>query len=384
MKKIFLLAILACSMLHVCAQNTAPLNTPLSWLREARSKASVNDASGTFTALENAVKFGLFDTAAVSRNKQFVNTLSPRQMQQIKAGVLTNRKKLAKPSAIKVHTHDINNFWDTYALRTDPVFKDSLFNNYILDGTVGLKTFYQIRMNNSLDGLVKKVNNSPSFYNSIRDVSKQFDSMKPQFVAAAKKLEKLYPESIFPPIYFIMGHLNNVGTADGYAGLLIGTEHLCRSYGTDTTQLSDFDKMVLFDSTLAVPLIVHEYVHFQQSNKPESSLLELTIMEGVADFITYQITGRYTNPDVFKYGFKNETTLKKHFSQDMQGENTDNWLFNGYNSQTGYPGNLGYFIGFRICENYYQKSANKKEAIKELLNIRDFNQLLLKSGYLNI
>jgi len=205
--------------------------------------------------------------------------------------------------------------------------------------------------------------------------------MRPQFVNAAKKLEILYPESIFPPIYFLVGNLNNVGTADGYSGLLIGTEHLCKHPGADTSQLTMIDKLVLFDTSLAVRLIVHEYVHFQQKNKQEQTLLEYSIMEGVADFITYLITGKYTAPEVYKYGFANEGAIWKYFSDEMNSENTDKWLYNTYNSQTGYPGNLGYFIGFRICESYFRQTVNKQNAVKELLEIKDFNQFLIKSGY---
>src|SRR6478609_12068447 len=134
--------------------------------------------------------------------------------------------------------------------------------------------------------------------------------------------------------------------------------------------------MVLFDTALAVPLIVHEYVHFQQKNKPEQTLLELSIMEGVADFITYLITGKYTNPEVYQYGFSNEAKLWTDFSKTMNSENIDAWLFNAYDPQTGYPGNLGYFVGFRICESYYNRSADKSTAIKELIEIKDFNRIL--------
>lgn len=65
----------------------------------------------------------------------------------------------------------------------------------------------------------------------------------------------------------------------------------------------------------------------------------------------------------------------------MLTENTDDWLFNTYNPETGYPGNLGYFIGFRICESYYNQATNKQRAIKEMLEIQDFERFLKESKY---
>ena len=80
-------------------------------------------------------------------------------------------------------------------------------------------------------------------------------------------------------------------------------------------------------------------------------------------------------------GTKQGRPLRDSFAKEMNGENTDAWLFNAYDPQTGYPGNLGYFIGFRICESYYNRSADKSTAIKELIEIKDFNRILTVSGY---
>jgi hypothetical protein len=381
MKNCLLLILLFPGVTNLCAQNSIQLNTPFYWLKDARNKAAIKDTGGAFLSLENAVRAGLFDVQAVSNSKIFNSIFPIQQMAKIEAGIKTNRSKIEMPSSINIVTDDIDNFWKLYPAINDSDAVNTFLNDYIGKGSAGLKTFYQIRMNSNLQNFIEKVRARQSYYSSIESVSKQFKAMHPQFVMAAKKLEVLYPESVFPPIYFLIGNLNNVGTADGYSGLLIGTEHLCNNSHADTSQLTTNDKLVLFDTSLTIPLIVHEYVHFQQKYKQEQTLLEYSIMEGVADFITHLITGKYTNPEVYKYGFANEQAIWKNFSVEMEGENTDNWLFNTYNSKTGYPGNLGYFVGFRICESYYLRSDNKKNAVKELLEIKDFPQFLTQSGY---
>ena len=42
---------------------------------------------------------------------------------------------------------------------------------------------------------------------------------------------------------------------------------------------------------------------------------------------------------------------------------------------------LGYYIGYKICESYYQSAKDKKQAIKDILEIKDFNQFLIDSKY---
>lgn len=379
-RSFFILTLLS-TTLTLPAQDNLVLNTPYYWLKEALKKTDLNDTAGVLLSLGNAVKFGLFDEQAIINSKKIDKLLSAQQKDIIKSGITKNRSKIQKPSAIRVITADIDRFWQLFPAIADSNAAKIFLANYIQKGSIGLQTFYQIRMSNTLAPFVSRIRSLQNYYRSIQTSTRQFEALKPQFIHAAKKLKKVYPGSIFPPIYFLIGYLNNVGTADGYAGLLIGTEHLCRHAKTDTSEMNEIDKMIIFDTSLAVPLVVHEYVHFQQKNKYEKTLLELSIMEGAADFITYLITGRYTNPDVYKFGFANEKAIWEKFAKDAQAENTDDWLFNAYNPSTGYPGNLGYFVGFRICESYYKNAGDKETAVKEMLVIKDFNQFLEKSKY---
>lgn len=44
-----------------------------------------------------------------------------------------------------------------------------------------------------------------------------------------------------------------------------------------------------------------------------------------------------------------------------------NWLYNG--SQKGEDADLGYFIGYEICKSYYRQAKNKKQAIKDIIEL---------------
>ena len=64
----------------------------------------------------------------------------------------------------------------------------------------------------------------------------------------------------------------------------------------------------------------------------------------------------------------------------MMGNKYKKWLYNG-NSSKDRPADLGYFIGYRICEAYYNQAEDKEKALNEILKINRFKKLLKKSGY---
>jgi hypothetical protein len=351
------------------------------WLSKSRSSISQGDTLKGIVALENAIRLGLFDAQAISQSK-VLNFLTedPRGV-HLMNGIASNRDFLSDPQNLILETSDIHRFWQNFDSLHQENAAEVFLKNYIQNGSLGLRTFYSVRMGQQTDRFVNRIRTLEGYYNSIRNLSLSFNGLKPEIIEATWKLKDIYPDAIFPPIYFLMGSLNNVGTPDGYAGMLIGTEHLCNSHETDLSSLSDFDQMVIFDFGQTVPIIVHEYVHLQQKNKPERILLDYTIMEGAADFVTFLILGQYTNPDVFDFGFAHENELWEIFKNQMHTEDTDDWLFNAYNPETGFPANLGYFIGFRICESYYQQASDKRQAIKEMLEIEDFEKFYIKSRY---
>jgi len=57
------------------------------------------------------------------------------------------------------------------------------------------------------------------------------------------------------------------------------------------------------------------------------------------------------------------------------------WLFNQGRTAPGRPGDLGYFIGYRIAQAYYLKATDKAQAIRDLITLRDPAALLAQSGY---
>jgi hypothetical protein len=45
------------------------------------------------------------------------------------------------------------------------------------------------------------------------------------------------------------------------------------------------------------------------------------------------------------------------------------------------PSDLGYYFGYRIAESYYAGQSDKKQAIADLVSIKDFEGFLKASNY---
>jgi uncharacterized protein YjaZ len=127
-------------------------------------------------------------------------------------------------------------------------------------------------------------------------------------------------------------------------------------------------------------IVVHELVHFQQNYAKDMTLLNQCLREGAADFICELVTGSHANQYFYGYGDAHEKELWEAFKQVMGGTKWEGWLY-GSSKKEGRPNDLGYWMGYKICKAYYDKAADKKQAIAEILNIKDAKQFLEASGY---
>ncbi len=129
------------------------------------------------------------------------------------------------------------------------------------------------------------------------------------------------------------------------------------------------------------PLIAHELVHFQQNNLPGGhSLLKIVLEEGMADFIGELISGKTPNERLYKWAKGREMQLWRDFTNDMYQDKTDDWINNQNLETPDKPANIGYWIGYQICQAYYESSKNKQQAINDMLLIKNYKAFYEKSN----
>lgn len=265
------------------------------------------------------------------------------------------------PDAAELITSDIPNFWRAYDQMTPEndlfVFK----REYLDRGSAGLKDFSKARF--TVCDLVNAVESNRAFYASVRQDTLRVEGMKGRMRASFRKLKELYPEAVFPDVYFLVGANNSGGTTSD-RGLLIGTER----FGGRIEEMPY--------------TVAHELVHYQQKYPEKLDLIGLSIKEGSADFIGELISGKSSNPDLPAYGDAHERELWAQIQKDNEQGDWGVWLYDANKAKArGMPKDMGYYVGYKITEAYYRRAADNRQAVKDILEIKDVRRFVNDSGY---
>ncbi len=283
------------------------------------------------------------------------------------------------PDAAELVFSDIDLFWKAYDSAKPANRTGVLREEYLEKGSLGLKEFTRVRIV-SAENLAKTIEKHPKYYASLREPSRKAASYNKAIRDTFHKLKELYEPAVFPNVYFVIGRMNSGGTLTD-KGLLIGVDMHGMTKGTPVEELGGWHRVTIKPIEDIPHIVAHELIHYQQKYpRGNSTLLGMAIMEGSADFVGELISGSQINLHLHKYGNARERELWAEFKQQMDGKDLSNWLFQGDRAK-GRPADLGYYIGYKICEAYYQQAAHKKEAIKAILEIKDFKEFLKASKY---
>jgi hypothetical protein len=286
------------------------------------------------------------------------------------------------PNKVKFVTSDIGNFWRAYDLaakEADRAKKVAIFQSEYLDkGSVGLQDFVRLRIKSAED-LLKSLEKLPRFYASVRSSTLRVAEMERNIRRSFRKFKDLYSDAVFPDVYFLIG-VSNTGGTTSKNGLLIGTEMYGLTPRTPREELPEWLKAVLAPVEKLPAIVAHESCHFNQKYREPGTLLGKAIQEGSCDFIAEKVAGDTINPTQKVYGNRHEAELWREFQTEMSGTSYKNWMYNA-STVKDKPTDLGYYIGYRISESYYLNAKDKRRAIRDILEIKDFRVFLEKSRY---
>lgn len=271
----------------------------------------------------------------------------------------------------KVFTSDIDNFWSAYdscQTTTDSLKQLHYIQTLYVDkGTKGLKAFMKAR-DYTPELWLNLLRKYPKFWKSIRPNTIAVKSKAKEIEQSIQKLKERYPYLKEAKMYFTIGGLRSGGTTTGDI-VLIGAEIATGSAATDVSEFPNKWLEGVFKSQQPgniVSLNIHEYVHTQQ-NGTSQNLLGQAIREGACDFITELVIGKPLQNNYIVYGRAHEAALKEAFKLDMFTTEYSNWLYNGSNAVT--MADLGYFMGYAICKTYYSNSPDKRNAVREIIEL---------------
>lgn len=284
------------------------------------------------------------------------------------------------PDSARIYTIDITRFWAAYDASTSNTLADVLQSEYFDRGSPGLEDFIFRRVH-SAEALARTVTRHPRYFSSARESTLRIDDFKPEIRAAFHQLEELYPDAVYPDVYFLIGRMTTGGTISP-RGLLIGAEMFGRTPDMPDAELSDWHQAVLSPVEDVPHMVAHELIHYQQDYPQEpTTLLGIAIHEGVADYVAELISGAPINAAMYDWADEHEAEIWCEFKKEMLDEDTSNWLYNASNVNSR-PADLGYYIGYKIAEAYHkQANTNNTEVLHKFFTISDFKSFLEKSKY---
>jgi hypothetical protein len=316
----------------------------------------------------------------MARNALSLSSFAVASVLAVGCGHLTAPHGSPDPSAARIVADDIPRFWTAFDAMHSATDTMPLRAEYLDRGTTGLTDFTNARWKNAKT-LTAMVWPLRAYYSSIRQNTLTVSSMVPSIRRAFQALDTMYDGAIFPDVYFAIGGMSTGGTTSNH-GLLIGVELFSRAPDSPVSVLSPWGQTVVRSIDVLPAIVAHELTHYQQRYSAPN-LLAQSIREGSADFVGELLTGQMINDSIHVYGNRHEAEIWRDFKSQMNGSDLTKWLYNGgsVSATNGRPADLGYYVGYKITAAYYAKQADKRRALRDLLQIKDFPAFLAASGY---
>jgi hypothetical protein len=247
------------------------------------------------------------------------------------------------PKTAVISTADVDLFWQAYdewktAANSAPDRLAAILDrDYIKKGSQGVQDFIPQRIINS-EALTRTILKDLKYYETVRANTEQMQSFVPEIRQGFERLKQIYPDAIFPPVYFVIGRRNSGGT-DSDNGLIIGAEMFA-----DTGSRIHLSEVV--------SIVIHEL-----------------------------ITGNQIDEDTKPYGDSHEEELWKKFQEDAKKNDLKPWLYNGADKDRVGPPDLGYYMGYKLCQSLYEISPDKAAALKIIIAMKDPKAIIEQSAY---
>jgi hypothetical protein len=294
----------------------------------------------------------------------------------------------ADPEHAVFVTSDIEHFWKAYDDGGAGGVPAPFQTEYLDRASPGLRDFIALRTVTAAS-LALMVRTYPRYFADIRAPTLRLASdsdIQGRIREGYRKMRDMYAPAVFPPVTFLIGRFSTAGTTSAN-GMLVGLEFYGGTATTPLDELAKFERDNVRPIDSLPVIVAHEHTHVLQSRAGgiaahrNKTLLDQSLAEGSADFVAYLITGGNMNARLRSYALPREHDLWAEFKLAMHGTDTSQWLYNQGNATGERPGDLGYFIGYRIAEAFYERTSDKRLALRAIIEVADSDMFLAQSGY---
>jgi hypothetical protein len=276
------------------------------------------------------------------------------------------------PRSPDIRVDDVERFYAVYDAAGGEPTAEVLQADYLDKGSAGLAEFARLR-NITGERIAAAIAKRPALFADARRCAARLPQVKQRLGLALTRLGEIYPAARFPPVTVAVSRGAPVGVGDA-SGVYIGLEALC------AWDMPDPDEEARF-----VHVIAHEYVHVQQPatavENPDETVLMASLLEGGAEFVAELVSGSVSYKHLALLTKGREEEIETAFLRDTDLKAVgSNWLYNGVGT-TERPGDLGYWVGYRIARSYYQHARDKQAAVRDIIEVHDPEAFLAKSKW---
>jgi hypothetical protein len=276
---------------------------------------------------------------------------------------------------VRFITTDIDAFWTAFDIFKNDTTRNP-FGAYLRNGSDGLKDFAEQRIKDSTSFL-QVIKKELAYYENLRSTRYRMLEYKDVLKQYFKNFKSIYPQAEFPEIYFVMGQLNT-GATNSNKSIIVGWD----LFSNPGNKLSNGKTGIAFER---LPVIIAGALayHNQKPAYTGYTVLRQCVVMGTADFLASLIVGNdkhliLQQPN-YLYGEQHEQELVTQFLREKDSDDLSQWFYDP--NARSRPPDLGFWIGHKIAEAYYNNSTDKLKALEELMKINDFEKFLLLSGY---
>lgn len=296
----------------------------------------------------------------------------------------------AQQGSYRVITQDALHFWQAYDSLEPGADTMAVFQRLVIDRATPSFRLFIGQWKITARNYALQLRAFPKFYASIRKNCLALCRSEDSIRALVKKLETLYPRFVAADICIGLGNFSTGGTASVSAAdtcVYIGLEYHAIDSSAVITELGstirDYSSHSNFFRTVA-----HELVHVQQLTHGKKvsksyygdALVHAVLREGIPEFIAELVYPSGNRGSHFSYGLQHEQALKLKLKEDLWRKDKSFWIYNSAMATVA-PKDLGYFMGSRIAQSYYELNKAVKDVLIRIIEITDVEDFIASSHY---
>ena len=285
----------------------------------------------------------------------------------------------ADPLTASIETADADRFAAIFNSTNGRPTGEQLQKGYLDPGSYGVRVFTPDRIIDAQHLATTVAKRSDFYTRAVKTCLPIIKDTTAELRATYLAFHGLFPDRPLPRLYLVVGADNSGGTA-GPGAQVLGLETLCG--------LADTPEKL---REIVRGFYAHETVHtFQSDSSWEASgdsLLRGVLTEGAADFIATLVTGRQMDPARAAWAAPREAELWRQFKADLAitrgvqwrtrrygtpvAASFDRWIGNYGSAPPGWPVEVGYWMGQRIWQRWYDRQLDKRAALRAMLTLVD-------------